>query len=180
MKNLRFTAISLIAATALSACTSTQDVLDPAAIEPPGTAAATPSANPGTSNAPANAVAKRARIQIAPIIGASAEAATPLTARLVTKARERGLTVFGSAESSTATHSLKGYFSVFSEDNETTVIYVWDIYDPAGTRLHRINGQQKMQASPTPGWPGVPASEMETIADSTVDQLVTWLSSQTG
>jgi hypothetical protein len=38
---------------------------------------------------------------------------------------------------------LKGYFSAVTEGKDTTVVYVWDVYDPAGNRLHRINGQMK-------------------------------------
>lgn len=188
MSRLPVAAMTLLAAAALSACTSTQDVLEPSAIAaqqsgvaPAGTQPATSPAATGLTDgaAPKGPIVTNARIQVAPIVGASVEAATPLTERLATRARERGIYLAGSSDQ-TATHILKGYFSALTEGKETTVVYVWDVYDPAGTRLHRINGQQKVQISDGDGWGTVPATAMQAIADSTIDQLASWLSGQTG
>ncbi|RUM95947.1 hypothetical protein EET67_20725 [Pseudaminobacter arsenicus] len=176
---------------ALPACTSTQDVLEPSAIaaQTPGTAlpasdtdtASVSPAAPANTPAPATsgqklAVPANAHIQFAPIVGTTVEAATPLTERLASRARERGIKLAGSTDPAT-THVLKGYFSALTEGKETTVVYVWDVYDPAGTRLHRINGQQKVPITDGDGWTSVPPSAMQTIADTTVDQLAAWLSS---
>lgn len=174
----------------LSACTSTQDVLEPSAIaaQSPTTALAPPETGAASlpsetsTNIPARApgqsltVPANIHLQFAPIVGTTVEAATPLTERLASRARARGIRLAGSTDPST-THVLKGYFSALTEDRETTVVYVWDVYDPAGTRLHRINGQQKVQISGGEGWTSVSPAAMQTIADSTIDQLVAWLSS---
>ena len=80
-----------------------------------------------------------------------------------------------------ATHVLKGYFSTMTEGKDTTVIYVWDIYDPAGNRLHRINGQQKAPSvGATEGWPAVAPATMQAIADQTIDQFAAWLGGSAG
>jgi hypothetical protein len=122
-------------------------------------------------------VLARTRLQVAPIVGAPVEAAGPLTAELQTRAKQRGLTLVGSTDQ-TATHVLKGYFSTMSEGKDTTVIYVWDVYDPSGNRLHRINGQQKaLSAGSGEGWPTVSPATMQAIADQTIDQFATWLGS---
>ena len=199
MRRSQATTVSLLAALALAACTNAKDVLDPSAVKPPtnsaqalpatqGTSAATPPtttapAPPTTAAAPtpatpaqAAAIAKT-RLQVAPIVGASVEAAAPLTAELQTRARQRGVTLVGSTDQ-TATHVLKGYFSTMSEGKETTVIYVWDIYDPSGNRLHRINGQQKAASVGSgEGWPAVAPATMQAIADQTIDQFTAWLGS---
>jgi len=189
------TTVSLLAALALGACTNAKDVLDPSAVKPPassaqalptvqGTAAPTsptttsPAAAPAApgpaSPAQVAAVAKT-RLQIAPIVGASVEVAAPLTAELQARAKQRGLTLVGSTDQ-TATHVLKGYFSTMSEGKDTTVIYVWDIYDPSGNRLHRINGQQKAPSvGAGEGWPAVAPATMQAIADQTIDQFAAWL-----
>ena len=52
--------------------------------------------------------------------------------------------------------------------------------DPSGNRLHRINGQQKAPAGSGEGWAAVPPATMQAIADSTVDQLTSWLAGSTG
>lgn len=127
----------------------------------------------------------KTRLQIAPIVGASVEAATPLTAELQTRARQRGITLAGSADQ-TATHVLKGYFSAISEGKDTTVIYVWDVYDPAGNRLHRINGQMKAPSvnsgagAGADGWKGVSPATMQAIADQTIDQFAAFLGGKAG
>ncbi|RUX92415.1 hypothetical protein, partial [Mesorhizobium sp. M7D.F.Ca.US.004.01.2.1] len=145
MRRSHVTTVSLLVALALAACTNAKDVLEPSAITPPATSAQTLPATSGntaatvpapagtTAGAPATAttpvtsaqsaaILSKTRLQIAPIVGASVEAATPLTAELQTRARQRGITLAGSADQ-TATHVLKGYFSTMSEGTDTTVIY---------------------------------------------------------
>ena len=200
MRRSRVTTVSWLAALVLAGCTNAKDVLEPSAITPPAASAQPaqpPSATPGTAPAgtpsppavgattPANpaqsaAALSKTRLQIAPIVGASVEAATPLTAELQTRARQRGITLAGSTDQ-TATHVLKGYFSTMTEGKDTTVIYVWDVYDPAGNRLHRINGQQKAASvSGAEGWPAVAPATMQAIADQTIDQFAAWLGGSAG
>jgi len=199
MRRSQVTTVSLLAALALAACTNAKDVLEPSAITPPASSAQTMPSTQGTSAAtsptatstastataaastPASptqtAALAKTRLQVAPIVGASVEAAAPLTAELQNRARQRGLTLVGSTDQ-TATHVLKGYFSTMSEGKDTTVIYVWDIYDPSGNRLHRINGQQKAPAvGGGEGWPTVAPATMQAIADQTIDQFAAWLAS---
>ncbi len=196
MRRSHATTVSLLAALALAACTNAKDVLEPSAITPPATAAQTttqgatttatvPAPQPAAPATPANpaqaaAILSKTRLQIAPIVGASVEAATPLTAELQARAKQRGITLAGSADQ-TATHVLKGYFSAMSEGKDTTVIYVWDVYDPAGNRLHRINGQQKAPSvNGGDSWKGVAPATMQTIADQTIDQFAAWLGGSAG
>jgi hypothetical protein len=207
MRRSHVTTVSLLVALALAACTNAKDVLEPSAITPPATSAQTLPATSGntaatvpapagtTAGAPAAttpltsaqsaAILSKTRLQIAPIVGASVEAATPLTAELQTRARQRGITLAGSTDQ-TATHVLKGYFSTMSEGKDTTVIYVWDVYDPAGNRLHRINGQQKapsVNSGDSGGgdsWKAVSPATMQAIADQTIDQFAAWLGGKAG
>ncbi|CDX31435.1 conserved exported hypothetical protein [Mesorhizobium sp. SOD10] len=203
MRRSQVTTVSLLAALALGACTNAKDVLEPSAITPPAssvqssaapqatstTATSATTTAPAPSPAPATtasakpatpaqtAALARTRLQVAPIVGASVDAAAPLTAELQTRAKQRGLTLVGSTDQ-TATHVLKGYFSTMSEGKDTTVIYVWDIYDPSGNRLHRINGQQKAPSVGSgEGWPTVAPATMQAIADQTIDQFAAWLGS---
>ncbi len=190
MRRLPVMALSLLAVFAVPACTSTQDVLEPSAIaaSPPtggipaeGSAAMAPPAN---ASAPAGAplsaaVAARTHLRFDPIVGATVETAAPLTERLASRAKARGIQLAGSADPST-THVLKGYFSTLTEGSETTVIYVWDVYDPGGNRLHRINGQQKAPSNGGDGWSSVSTATMQAIADTTIDQLAGWLASRAG
>jgi hypothetical protein len=186
-------AMMLIAfALLLAACNSqstAQDTLDPNMIAAPAAtgpseagvpATAIPGPAAATSASPESAaLVANARIQFAPIVGTSVEAAGTLSSRLLSRARERGVHTVGS-DDKTTTHLLKGYFTPLVEGRETTVIYVWDVYDPAGNRVHRISGQQKSKSSGGDGWAAVPPATMQSIADATVDQLTAWLAGQNG
>lgn len=210
MRRLPLPTLSALMAIGLAACNSS-GVLDPSALgkKPDPTPASqsdlasnipatmgtetthirpptpnTASSNSGTPSPQVTsqqiAAVGRTRLQIAPLVGTSVEAAIPLTEQLQTQARQRGITLAGSMGQS-ATHVLKGYFSVLSEGADTTVIYVWDIYDPAGNRLHRINGQEKAATvNSAQGWAGVSPATMQTIANTTIDQFSSWLGGRTG
>ncbi|MBN9221590.1 MAG: hypothetical protein J0I79_26910 [Mesorhizobium sp.] len=204
MRRSHVTTVSLLVALALAACTNAKDVLEPSAITPPAASATPAPATQGsvgavaapaattagapaaaTAPAPSAAVLAKTRLQIAPIVGASVDAATPLTAELQARAKQRGITLAGSQDQ-TATHVLKGYFSTMSEGKDTTVIYVWDVYDPSGNRLHRINGQMKAPSANSgagagaDSWKAVAPATMQAIADQTIDQFAAFLGGSAG
>lgn len=188
---------TLLVALALAGCNSSEAVLN---VEQSKTAAsagaaagaeATPAAAPGTdaaaaansatpttatpsTTAPATpAVKGQKKLLFAPIVGAPVTAATPLSRRLSAQAKSQNIALNTSADTDT-THVMKGYFSALSEGNQTTVIYVWDVLDPAGNRLHRIQGQQKVAGSASDPWTIVPATVMEAIADATMKDYSSW------
>ena len=163
----------------MSACTTPQSVLEPTALVSQNTTGAQQfplTQQPGAQQT--TAVQSDARVQFAPVIGATAEASTPLAARLTARANARGINLVGAGGAS-ATHIMRGYFSAISDNGETTVIYVWDVVDPSGNRIHRIQGQAKSSGTGD-GWSGVQSATMEAIADQTVDQLASWLVSAQG
>jgi hypothetical protein len=148
----------------------------------------TPGTVPATSNttttasgaaqtgAPAAPGAQRtAKLRFAPIVGAPIAAATPLSQRLSALAKEKGITL-GTAGDTDNTQIMKGYFSALPDGNQTTIIYVWDVLDPAGTRLHRIQGQEKVPGGGADPWSTVPPKVMEGIADKAIQGYLTWVS----
>ena len=69
--------------------------------------------------------------------------------------------------------------AALAEGRQTTVVYVWDVLDASGNRLHRIQGQQKATGKGE-GWVAVSGETMQSIADVTVNQLATWLAGRSG
>lgn len=118
-------------------------------------------------------------IRFLPIIGAPIQAVTPLSRQLGAEARAHGLAIKGSNDPA-ADHILKGYFSAFSEGGRVTIIYVWDILNQSGSRLHRIQGQEVVPSSATEAWAGVPASLMQQIATKTINEYTSWLAGHGG
>jgi len=142
------------------------------------TAAAPPAAD-GQAGGQASAQTSSGSIRFLPIIGAPVQAVTPLSRQLGAQARASGLTIRPSSDGSTE-HILKGYFSAFVDGGNVTIIYVWDILDGTGSRLHRMQGQEKVPANGSDPWAAVPAATMETIAGKTIQDYVQWRQSRAG
>lgn len=184
-------AIGFALLAALSACNST-DLGVSGTANPPATqttqlptptvpgqpATTTPAlpATPSTTVAPLqDVVAGAVKMRFAPIIGAPVDKVTPLSRRISARAKEQAITIVASTDL-TATHVFKGYFSLLQEGTGTTIIYVFDVLDPTGNRLHRIQGQETVPtvAGADP-WASVPPATMETIADKTMADFKQWL-----
>lgn len=180
--------ILLAAGALLSACQSPQDVLEPSALvaeEPPpavsspaDTALIRPSPEPAQPPRQQAAITTNARVQFPPVIGAPESSSAQLTARLSERAAGRGIGVAAVGDAS-ATLVMRGYFSTILEGGVTTVIYVWDVVDPAGARVHRIQGQTRARGQAA-GWDGVDPATIDAVSDQTIDQLATWLSGRQG
>jgi len=119
----------------------------------------------------------KSTIRFLPIIGAPVQAVTPLSKELGASARGSGLTIKGSGDE-TAEHVLKGYLSAFADGDKVTVVYVWDVLDNSGARLHRIQGQQSVKGSGSDAWAAVPADVMREIGTATIAEYVRWRQSQ--
>ncbi|WP_425602837.1 hypothetical protein [Hoeflea algicola] len=203
LKRITTIGVLSIATIAIAGCNSSELALAPipgatptsggqAINTTPGEPAAFPSADnqalapaspaSPTSTAPASATSTlaslpagqvRGRIRFMPVIGAPVNAVTPLSRQLAAEARNRGLVILSAADSS-GDHALKGYFSADNFDGQTTVFYVWDVLDSAGTRQHRIQGQEAFADSASDPWASVPADVMARIATRTMAEYAAW------
>ena len=129
--------------------------------------------------APAAKAGPAGSIRFLPIMGAPVEAIRPLSEQLGSEARSHGLTIKTAAEPGSQ-HILKGYFSAFKDGRKTTIVYVWDVLDQAGNRLHRIQGQDSVETKGADLWSGVPSQTMRDIATKSVGQYVTWRDATAG
>jgi len=152
----------VLAVLSLSACNRSTSAIDSVATAPE---------LPVAVNAvdPASAIA---RVRVAPVVGAPPAAAQTLSDRLESEAAARRIALVAAG---TATHDMKGYFSAITEGGNTTVIYVWDIFDPAGNRVHRIQGQVSAPGTSPDGWTSVSAETLATVAMRTMEELAAWI-----
>ncbi len=148
----------------------------PAASAPAGNSGQTVGQSEQNASVPA---AASGTIRFLPIIGAPVQAVTPLSRQLGAQARANGLTIRPSGDTATD-HILKGYFSAFADEGKVTVIYVWDVLDGAGSRLHRMQGQVSLRGGGADPWAAVPASTMEEIATKTIQDYLAWRRSGAG
>ena len=164
---------------ATAACT-TSETLNPAAINAPAplpVVEPTPSA-PAAPPQIAAIGAERARVTLAPVIGAPGPAVDQFSARLVARAPAKQFAVTATNDP-TATYTLKGFFSTSPEAGETIVYYVWDVVDAGGNRVHRFSGEERAKGS-NEGWGDVTEGNMQAIADRTADEFAAWLSTRAG
>lgn len=135
-----------------------------------------PSSNQGqqfASASPNDAVsAAPANVHIAPIIGATVATVRPLSRQMQALARTNNISIQRST--SGAQYILRGYFSALAENDQTTVIYVWDVVDGSGRRLHRISGQEKRAGGKPDAWSGVTPDMMENVANKTIENFQNW------
>lgn len=170
---------------ALVSCNSTESALkvdgakasnNPAVASGPSGPGAIPAPAAAPTPGQQAAAISATRLQFAPIIGAPVGKVTPLSRRLTATAKAAGLTIAPAAETNVS-HILKGYFSLLNENSKVTVVYVFDVLDNAGNRLHRIQGQESAPASSaTASWEAVPDALMERIADKTIAGFSAWRS----
>jgi hypothetical protein len=118
-------------------------------------------------------------VRFLPIIGAPVQAVTPLSRQLGTEARAHGLSIKSSNDNSSS-YILKGYLSAFSDSDKVTVVYVWDVLDNSGARLHRIQGQESVPSAAQDPWAAVPASVMQQIASKTITEFSSWREARGG
>ena len=167
-KQAGFLSLALLGLLALAGCNSTDATLG---VTPQDAAQSTASAvKPST---PAEAAKASARLYIAPIIGSTVAAVTPLSRRISALAPANGLAIVADADPA-KTYVVKGYFSALPENGATTIVFVWDVFDPAGVRQHRIQGQESVAGVAADPWSIVPPATMEKIAERTIADFKAW------
>ena len=143
---------------------------------------------PKMGEGPPNVGVKQAiRMGPAPIKGSEAKFAfiqingAPATHRMAfekalqTEAHLRKLNVVQPNDPA-ATYVVKGYLSAIGDSGGTLLVYVWDVIDTAGKRLHRVSGQEPGSGSSSDPWSGIKSEAVTIAAGRTIDDLVAWIS----
>ncbi len=118
-------------------------------------------------------------LTIVEIEGAPTSAVTELTKSLRDAASERGLTLVPRNQTG-AKYQVKGYFSALNDGSGTLVVYVWDVLDQNGKRVHRINGQERSGDSKPNPWLAITGAELSRVSNRTTDSLRAWIDSSRG
>lgn len=116
-------------------------------------------------------------ITFLPFEGAPQSKASSLTSLLNSSAQSNGLAILPPTRTG-AKYRVKGYFSALNDGNGTLLVYVWDVVDGTGKRLHRINGRERSGTSKTDPWQAISDAEIERVAKDTTSRLKTWVDKQ--
>jgi hypothetical protein len=128
--------------------------------------------------APADA-APGSGLRFTPVIGVPLTAAMPLSQALVAEANELGVQLKSSSDL-TSEHVMRGYLAAEPAGETVLVVYVWDVLDGTGNRLHRIRGVEEVAIdgeAPAAGeaaWAAVPAEVMTRIGERSLSDYQAW------
>lgn len=112
-----------------------------------------------------------------PVTGAPQSAVSSLANSMRASAKTESVPVVVSVEQG-ARYQIKGYFSALNDGTGTILVYVWDVLDQNGARVHRISGQERGSSSPGDPWAGITPSILERVAGITMNSLRTWMSTR--
>ena len=109
-----------------------------------------------------------------PVEGAPQGKVSALSRSLGASAKVHGLSVVP-ANLPGSDYRIKGYFSALSDGSGTLLIYIWDVIDASGNRVHRINGQERSGSTHTDPWQAITDTEIARVADTTAARLKSWV-----
>ncbi|MEZ5873128.1 MAG: hypothetical protein R3D32_15055 [Nitratireductor sp.] len=116
-------------------------------------------------------------VSFLPVTGAPQSAVTSLANAMRSAAQTNQVPVVVSLQQG-AKYQIKGYFSALNDGTGTILVYVWDVLDTNGTRVHRISGQERGGAATGDPWAGVTDDILNRVAQSTMASLRTWVSTR--
>jgi len=74
-----------------------------------------------------------------------------------------------------ATYLVKGYLSAITDLAGGSLVFVWDIADTSGKRLHRITGREATGGGSFDPWSKISDEALGHAAQSTIDDLAVWI-----
>lgn len=110
-----------------------------------------------------------------PVTGAPQSAVTSLAQAMRDAAKSEAVPVVVSMDQG-AKFQIKGYFSAINDGGGVTLVYVWDILDATGVRIHRISGQERGGTVSNDPWNGVADDMLDRVARATMYNLRLWMS----
>ena len=129
----------------------------------------------GTTQNSQPAATSRAKIVIAPLIGAPDSIAKQIVAQLNAESSKNNIAIAQSANEQ-VDYTLRGYIVAAREASGTKVSYIWDVTNPTGARVHRITGEEVVKgAGAGDPWAAVSPQVIQTIVAKTGQQLNTWM-----
>lgn len=162
-KRLLPLALAFAAALLLSACGNS-----------PTTSSMMNSVKAATTATPPSVPLSQAKFAFSPVTGAPASVLNSMSSQLGREALAQHVNLVPAGDPS-ATYVVKGYLSAVGDSSGTILVYVWDIFDTTGRRVHRISGQETSTGGSTSDpWAGVDTGAVANVARRTMSSIVAW------
>lgn len=147
-----------------------QQQTQPAPIQTP--VATNPDGTPNTAALPATKA-----VAFLPVSNAPQTAVTSLSSSIRSAAIQSQVKIVNSIQDG-ATYQVKGYFSALEDGAGTLLVYVWDVLDSNNKRIFRISGQERSNKKSADPWAAVTNDMITRVANTSVAQLKSWLSTR--
>jgi hypothetical protein len=121
------------------------------------------------------AVTRGATVAFDSIDGPPREVFDRLVQDLNAEARDRRLAV--TSRDGNSAYRVRGYLGAQSAPKQSTVSWVWDVYDRDQHRVLRITGEEKIAGSRKDAWQALDEAATRRIAHSGMEQLAAFLAS---
>jgi hypothetical protein len=142
----------------------------------PGPGAGAPMLGPIAASKMKGAPVKgdNARFAFAKVTGGPGDLITTFNDSIKSDAKARKLNVVPEDDPN-LTYRVRGYVSAVGGLTGTVLVYVLDVLDSRGVRIHRISGQEL--GLPTAGdpWAGIKDAIVKDAAQRAIDDLVAWV-----
>lgn len=112
----------------------------------------------------------------APVEGVPLPVLQALSTALNREAMAQKLNVVPNSDPSRV-YEVRGFISAVADGQSTRLVYVWDVVDSKGTRLHRINGQEAGGRPTGDPWTGIGRQTVDLAARQTITALAQWVGS---
>jgi hypothetical protein len=130
----------------------------------------------GVQSVPAPIKGSAAVFAFAPVNGVPTPILQALSTALNREAVAQRLNVVAANDASRV-YLVRGFLSAVEDGQSTRLVYVWDVVDNAGTRLHRITGQQNGGRPSGDPWTGIGNTTIDLTARQTIAELASWVKS---
>jgi hypothetical protein len=155
----------LFCAILLAAGCQTSSRFEPPAGTGPGAGASVPAPVKGPA----------AKFAFAPIEGVPVPILQAMSNALNQEAAQKRVNVVPATDPA-AVYTVRGYLTAVAEGQNAKLVYVWDVVDRQGTRLHRVTGQEIGGAFRNGDpWTGVGMANINEAARKTMDSLANWV-----
>lgn len=135
-----------------------------------------PPPGPGAgSSVPAPVKGAAAKFAFAPIEGVPIPILQAMSAALNQEAGQKRVNVVPATDPA-AVYTVRGYLSAVAEGQNAKLVYVWDVVDRQGMRLHRVTGQEIGGAFRNGDpWTGIGMTNIADAARKTMESLANWV-----
>ena len=118
-----------------------------------------------------------ASVSFLPVLGPPQSAVSKLSSAIKSSAQTNSVTLVSGAQRG-AKYQVKGYFSALDDGSGTRFIYIWDVLNAQGNKIHRISGEERTSTRSSDPWQSVGKEMINKVVERTMQDLRGWMNTR--